>query len=311
MGDIKIGTRQSRLALAQTKLVTDMIRKSFPDLKLDVVQMTTAGDRIPLEKRQEVQGKALFTGDIETALKNGDVDIAVHSMKDMSNELEGGLTVGATPLRADARDALVTAEPGASLSALPHAAMVGTSSIRRKAQLRALRSDLSVLDVQGNIDTRLTKVGRLGFDGIVLAAAGLERLKETRRISYYFSVDEMVPAPCQGAIAVEMRHGDEEVRKVLSAIDNARVRAETTCERSFARALGGSCDIPAGANAALDSGNSITLVGVILSPDGGRAIRKRTSGKAELAESLGRQLAKDLLDDGGRELLKEGEARQA
>ena len=207
-------------------------------------------------------------------------------MKDLPNELAEGLTIGATPARGDVRDVLVARRDGTTISTLRSGAVLGTSSIRRKAQLRAMRSDISVVDLHGNVDTRLLKIERDNLDGIVIAAAGLERLGESRRVSQYFSPGEMVPAPCQGAIAVEMREGDAPMASVLSRIDNGAVRAETICERSFARALGSDCDVPAGASASM-VGGTVTLGAIILSPDGGRAVKGSAASEVADAEGLG------------------------
>jgi hydroxymethylbilane synthase len=300
---IRIGTRKSRLAMAQTAIVTRMIRSRFPEIQVEVVPMNTAGDRLPLERRAEVEGKAVFTEEIEIALIGGAIDLAIHSMKDLPNDLADGLTIGATPARGDVRDVLVAKKEGSTFSTLGRGAVIGTSSIRRRAQLRAMRDDISVVDLHGNVDTRLLRIERDDLDAIVLAAAGLERLGESRRVSHYFSPAEMVPAPCQGAIAVEMRDGDGYVGSILSGIDDERVRAETTCERSFARTLGGDCDVPAGASAAIDAG-TLTLNAIILSPDGGRIVKGSAASGFANAEGLGAQLARQLLSDGGGELLR-------
>ena len=304
MKSIRVGTRKSRLAMVQTDIVAGMIRSRFPEMQVEVVPMNTLGDRLPLEKRAEVEGKAVFTQDIEIALLGGAIDLAVHSMKDLPNQLDDGLTIGATPARGDVRDAMVAREDGRTISTLRSGAVIGTSSIRRKAQLRAMRSDISVVDLHGNVDTRLLRVEREeNLDGIVIAAAGLERLGESRRVSQYFSPLEMIPAPCQGAIAVEIREGDEYAREVLSGIDDERVRAETTCERSFARELGVDCDVPAGATATV-GGGTVTLHAIILSPDGGRVVRGSAASDLANAEGLGARLARQLLRDGGDELIR-------
>ncbi|MDA4113630.1 MAG: hydroxymethylbilane synthase [Thaumarchaeota archaeon] len=303
MKGIRIGTRKSRLAIAQTDIVTGMIRSRFPAIRVEVVPMNTAGDRLPLERRAEVEGKAVFTEEVEIALIGGAIDLAVHSMKDLPNELAEGLAIGATPARGDVRDVLVAKKDGSTISTLRRGAVIGTSSIRRKAQLRSMRDDISVVDLHGNVDTRLLRIERENLDAIVIAAAGLERLGESRRISQYFSPHEMVPAPCQGAIAVEVREEDEYVGSLLSGIDDERVRAETTCERSFARALGGDCDVPAGASAALDAG-TLKLSAIILSPDGGTIVKGSATSEVTNAEGLGTQLARQLLRDGGDELLR-------
>jgi len=194
--------------MVQTKIVVSLIHANHPSVEVEVVPVTTLGDRLPLEKRAEVEGKGAFTEDLEALLANGTVDVAVHSMKDLPMELGAGLVIAATPARADPRDALVSRE-GTTLGSLRHGATLGTSSLRRKAQLRALRGDLRVSDLHGNIDTRLRRMDELGIDGIVVAAAGLERLGRADRITQYFDIDELVPAPCQGTIALEAREDDQ------------------------------------------------------------------------------------------------------
>jgi hydroxymethylbilane synthase len=303
MEKIRVGTRRSRLAVVQTELVIELIGLRFPDLEIEPVPLSTLGDRLPPERRPEVEGKTAFTDEIDIALLEGEIDIAVHSMKDLPNEQKDGLAIGATPVRADPRDVLVSRSAGAPLAALRSGAVIGTSSIRRKSQLLAMRKDLRVIDLHGNVDTRLSRMESSGIDGIVIAAAGLERLGETCRISQYFSSEQMAPAPCQGAIAVEMREGDREVAAVLASVDDARVRTETACERSFAMTIGGDCDVPAGAIATLGAGG-LALTAAILSPDGSIVVRGSVASATEGAERLGDRLARQLLQDGGADILR-------
>lgn len=304
MRRIRVGTRRSRLATVQTDMVVKMIKASFEDVSIELIPTTTLGDRVPPERRGEEKGKAAFTEEIDDLLQKGRIDIAVHSMKDLPNQLLDGLVIGATPVRADPRDALVSRDGRSTIAELRPGAVIGTSSIRRKSQLRAMRRDLSPVDLHGNVDTRLVRMGERGLDGIVIAVAGLERLGETARISQYLSVEDMVPAPCQGAIAVEMREGDEGTGAILSRIDDEGVRAETSCERSFAAAIGGDCDVPAGACAAL-MGGGLTLWGVVLSPDGERVVKRSARSDVDHARSLGRELATELLENGGAEILRD------
>jgi hydroxymethylbilane synthase len=303
MKTIRIGTRRSRLATIQTQIVTDIIRLRYPGMQVEIVPLSTLGDRLPPRRRPEVEGKAAFTDEIDDLLLGGAIDLAVHSMKDLPNESKEGLVIGATPVRADPRDVLVTRVAGGVLSSLRSGAMIGTSSIRRKAQLLAMRKDLEVVDLHGNVDTRLSKMDKSDIDGIVIAAAGLDRLGESDRISEYFSSERMVPAPCQGAIAVEMREGDEETAAILASVDDKGVRAETICERSFAKSIGGDCDLPAGANAVL-AADRLTLTGAILSPDGTITVNGSLASAVEEAEALGDRLARRLLDSGGADILR-------
>lgn len=301
MRKIRIGTRKSKLAHAQTEFVEALIRSRLPDLDLEVVPMSTLGDRLLPEQRQGLAGKATFVEDIEDALLDHAIDMAVHSMKDLGMRTPRGLVIAATPVRADPLDALVSHNSGARLSELPEGATIGTSSSRRRAQLLAMRSDLKVVDLHGNVDTRLEKLERLGLDGIVLAVAGLERLGRASVISQRFGLNEMVPAPCQGAIAVETRE-DDDLASMLEAIENPQVRTETSSERSFASSLGVDCDLPAGALAQL-SGELLTLTAAIVSPDGSRLAKGSMTSSPTDAGGLGNRLAERLLEDGGREIL--------
>lgn len=302
MRKIKIGTRKSKLAIRQTEIVTGLIKSRFPQLQLEIIPLSTLGDRLPLEKRAETEGKAAFTEEIEASLMEGTIDVAIHSMKDIPNKIHKGLTIGATPVRADPRDVLVS-QSGRAFGELRSGAMIGTSSLRRKAQLLSMRRDISVVDLHGNVDTRLSKIGHSGIDGIVIAAAGLERLGESRRITQYFTLAEMVPAPAQGAIAVEIRKDDDQMANIVLAIDNRDVRAETTSERAFATALGLDCDVPAGACASLKK-NELRLTGSIASLDGREIIRGSLVSDRRGAEKLGRQLAAQLLQNGGEKILR-------
>jgi len=299
---LRIGTRTSRLARAQTGIVIEMLRTKFPALEIEVVPVTTMGDRLPDEKRAEVEGKGAFTEDLEALLQKGEVDAAVHSMKDLPTKLGGGLAIAATPVRADPRDALVSSH-GLSLAEMPEGAVVGTSSIRRKAQLMALRSDIELVDLHGNVETRLRRMGERGLDGIVLAAAGLRRLGEEGRITEYFSIEELVPAPCQGTIAVEIRAGDRGVGAAMKAIDDGDVRAVSTCERSFATRLGGDCDLPAGF-CATKEGERMRLVGAILSPDGKSVVKETSFEDAARPDEVGRRFAEKMLEMGGEAILE-------
>ena len=296
---MRIGARSSRLSRAQTSIVSDLIKKRFGDsLVLEFVPVKTLGDRLPPAAKQglgRAGEKGAFTGDLEALLLAGKIDVAVHSMKDLPSELTEGLELGATPSRSDPRDALV-AEGGGTLTTLPKGARVGTSSLRRKAQLLKMRRDLEVVELHGNVDTRLRRVdgGARDLDAIVLAVAGLERLGEVARISQTFSIEEMVPALGQGIIAVQMRRGDGDVAKVLAKIDDEATGLESACERAFALRLGADCNMPVGGCARL-SGQRITMVGMVAKEDGRDYRRRAMSGPRSGAASLGARLAEDLL----------------
>jgi len=302
---VRVGTRGSRLALAQTNAVLAMLSEKVPQLEVQIVTVRTAGDRLPPEKRGETDGKGAFTGDIEELLLKGELDFAVHSLKDLSVVLGGGLKIGATPPRGDPRDALVSVG-GVSFPELPAGSLVGTSSIRRKAQLLNLRRDLRMVDMHGNVETRMRKMGELGLGGVVLAAAGLERLSMGERIAQRFSVDELVPSAGQGTIAVEVRKDDDLVGRVVSEVNDEQTMRASECERAFARTIGGDCYVPAGAHAT-PNGRSMTLVGMIASPDG-RTVLKRSATSTDPV-GLGETLGEELLQLGGASMVKGGAVR--
>ncbi|MDG6925110.1 MAG: hydroxymethylbilane synthase [Nitrososphaerota archaeon] len=299
MRKLRIGTRGSRLALAQTHIVLDLLSQETPGLGAQIQVVKTTGDRLPPEKRGETDGKGAFTDEIESLLIRGRIDLAVHSMKDLSVEVGSGLVIAATPVRGDPRDALVTSG-GQGLADLRKGAILGTSSMRRRAQLLNMRNDLRLVDLHGNVETRISKMHRLGLDGVVLAAAGLDRLSLGDVITRRFSTDEVVPAAGQGTLAVEIREGDEELAKIVSRINDDRTMRASRCERAFARATGGDCYVPVGAYAA-DDGRSLTLTGMIASPDGEHLL-KRTMTATD-AEGLGETLALEMLQDGGAGIL--------
>ena len=295
---VRVGARSSRLSRAQTAIVSDLIKKRFGEsLSLEFVPVKTLGDRAPPKRNPGPAGeKGAFTGDIEALLLEGRIDIAIHSMKDLTSEQTEGLEIGATPPRRDPRDALVTSD-GRTVKTLLQGAKVGTSSLRRKAQLLKMRRDIEVVELHGNIDTRLRKVlpgGARELDAIVLAVAGLERIGEGKRISQIFSTDEMVPAVGQGIIAVQMRRGDSDVARVLRQIDDEVTGIESRCERAFAQRLGADCNVPVGGCARV-SGGSIRMVGMVSNEDGTGLMQKEIAGPCNQAAALGKRLAEELL----------------
>ncbi len=302
MTRLKIGTRGSKLSRAQTQTVVEMLSGRIPGLEIEVIPIKTLGDRLPPEKRSTVDSKTAFTGDIESLLLSGGVDAAVHSMKDLPVELRDGLKIAATPPRGDPRDALISLH-GEELRNLPPRATVGTSSLRRKAQLLNLRRDLSVIDLRGNVESRIQEMIRLSLDAIVLAAAGLERISEAQRIAQIFSTEEMVPAAGQATLAVEVRKGDDEIEKIIAKIDDEKTRLESECERAFVLRIGGDCYVPAGACARVNGG-SVKIVGMIASPDGSKVLKRTLVSPSRDAESLGRELAEEVLQLGGEKILR-------
>ncbi len=295
-----VGTRGSRLALAQAGLVVDMLRRESPGVEFVVVPMKTSGDAPLPEGPRAIDGKTAFTGEIDRELAAGRIDLAVHSMKDVPPAADEGLVVGATPARGDPRDALVSPS-GAFLHQLRRGARVGTSSVRRRSQLLAARGDIEVVELRGNVDTRLRKIEQEGLDGGVLALAGLERLGLGSRAAQVFGVEEMVPAVCQGTLAVKTRTGDD-VLELLGRIDDPDTRSSSECERAFAEELGGDCNVPLGAYASVDS-DRMRAVGLVADPRGTRTARATVEGGRGDPASLGRELAKKVKDAGGLEII--------
>lgn len=298
---VRIGARSSRLSRAQTSIVSELIKRRFGDsLTIQFVPVRTLGDRLtPSAKRAlgRAGEKGAFTGDLEALLLEGKIDIAVHSMKDLPSDPTEGLEIGATPPRSDPRDALVSGT-GGTIETLPRGAKVGTGSLRRRAQLMKMRRDLDVVELHGNVDTRLRRVaeGSAGeLDAVVLAVAGLERLGEGVKISQTFSIEEMVPALGQGTIAVQMRSGEGEIAKVLAGISDEATGLEAACERAFARRLGVDCNVPVGGCARV-SGSKITLVGMVAKEDGTDYRRRSLSGPRAKAASIGSRLADEFLE---------------
>jgi hydroxymethylbilane synthase len=297
---VRIGTRASALARAQVEGIKARLGALRPDLECRILPYTTTGDRILDKSLPEIGGKGLFTEEIELALLAGDIDIAVHSLKDLPVDYPPGLTLGALAEREDPRDVLVSARY-TTLEALPRAARVGTSSLRRGAQLLAIRQDLVLLPLRGNVDTRVRKAMEGDYEAIVLAAAGLLRLGRASAISSYFGPEEMLPAPGQGALAVQCRSDDEGTLALLKLIDHGPTRAAVTAERSFLKGLGGGCSAPIAALGQAQDGD-IELQGLVASKDGTKIVRVRGSGGDP--EELGKRLANEALARGARELLR-------
>jgi len=301
---IIIGTRGSQLALWQANWVKAEIENRYPALEVEIKVISTKGDRVldvSLPKLGE-QGKGLFTKELEDAILERRVDLAVHSLKDLPTELPAGLHIGAICEREDVRDALVARDSIRSFNELPDRAVIGTSSLRRQAQLRAARHDLVIEPVRGNVDTRLRKLGEGQFDAIVLAAAGLYRLGHADRITEHLSEDLMLPAVGQGALAIESRADDDEVNAIVRTLDHESTRLACTAERALLKGLGGGCLVPIAAHATIEAG-VMTLKGLVANPDGSEIVRGRKRGKREEAEVIGRQLAVELLARGAGSLL--------
>lgn len=295
MPKIILGTRGSQLARWQTDWVAARLRERVPDIEIGIEIITTQGDRVLDTPLPQIGDKGLFTREIENALLQGRVHAAVHSLKDLPTELPDGLMLAAICEREDVRDALVT-KHHCALRDLPHGARIGTSSLRRAAQLRAYRSDFQIVNLRGNVDTRLRKSAGDDYDAIVLAAAGLIRLGHANRIAEFLSLDVMLPAPGQGALAVEICADDADTCALVAMLDHAPTRAATDAERAFLRALGGGCQVPIAAFAQVD-GNSLHLRGLIANEDGTRIVRGEISGGVNAVELLGANLVKQLQKD--------------
>ena len=299
-----IGTRSSQLALWQADYVISRLQEKYPELKIEKRLMTTKGDRVLDAPLAKIGGKGLFTKELENAMLSGDIDIAVHSLKDMPVVVPEGLIITAITSREDPGDALVSPEYKI-FAALPAGAKVGTSSLRRKAQLLHARPDLDIRDLRGNVNTRLKKLEEEGFDGIILAAAGLKRLGFTDRITDILPKSMVLPAVGQGALAIEAREDAKEIREMLDFLDDKETRACTEAERAFLATVEGGCQVPVGVYALPDEEGGLKVEGVIASLDGARLYRDAVQGPAADCMKLGRQLAEKLLDAGGREILNE------
>ena len=302
---ITIGTRSSRLARRQAQRVAELIEAASPDAACHTVEFTTSGDRTLDRPIAEVGGKGVFTKELELALREHKIDVAVHSLKDLPVEDSPGLVIGAVCDREDARDVLVSANP-ITLDALPQGASVGTSSTRRTAQLLAARPDLRMAPIRGNVDTRVEKAKAGEYDAVVLAAAGLKRLGLESAIGQHLPLDVMLPAPGQGALAVQCREDDATILSLVGKVDDPACRGATRTERAFLAALGGGCSAPIGGYATCAGGGPdahLSFQGVIAAADGSHMIRCVADGTLREATMLGRQAAKIALDDGAKELL--------
>ena len=298
---LKIGTRQSLLALWQSNHIAACLRKQYPECEVVLKKIVTKGDRILDVPLAQIGGKGLFTKEIEEDLLSGEVDLAVHSLKDMPTVLPEGLCLTAITERANVGDAFVSNDY-ACFEELPLGALVGTSSLRRKAQLLAARPDLTIRDLRGNVDTRLRKLDEGLYDAVILAAAGLERLGHGDRIKAIIPSDVCLPAVGQGALAIECRTDDAEVRQMLDFLNDQPTVYATAAERAFLGLLEGGCQVPIGVHADVN-GEQIKIEAIIAALDGSTVLRDTIEGAAVDAVALGQKLGKKMLANGGQKIL--------
>ncbi len=298
---LRIATRKSALALWQAEHVAVLLRQQHPDIRVELVPTSTRGDEILDQPLATIGGKGLFLKELEVAMLEGRADLAVHSLKDVPSQLEPGFVLPAILPRADAADAFVSNDH-ADLMTLPRGARVGTSSLRRQAQLRALRPDLLLLDLRGNVGTRLGKLDAGDYDAIVLACAGLERLGLASRIRARLAAPDWLPAPGQAAIAIEAREGRPAVLTLLAALDDADTRLTISAERAMNQALGGSCTVPVGAWCVLGE-HGLHLRGMVGDPSNGRLLHAEAGGPNDQPIALGGRVAAALLEQGAGRLL--------
>lgn len=299
---IVIGSRKSRLALFQSNFVKDEIEKRFPHFHVSIHKMTTVGDRILDRPLSKIGDKGLFTKELEDALLSEKIDLAVHSLKDLPTELPGGLSVSAYCKREECRDCLVS-RGGVSLQDLAAGARIGTSSLRRKSQLMNLRPDFNVVDIRGNVETRLKKLSAENMDAIVMAAAGLLRLGLAKEITEIISPDVITPAAGQGIIAIESKSGRGDLESILLSLNDADSATLAMAERGLLGAFGGGCRAPVGAFATIE-GDQISLSAYVGSLDGGDVMRGAKVGPKTQSAEIGESLAREMLKDGAAGIIE-------
>lgn len=299
MARLRIGSRGSQLALWQANHIAALLRERGHQTEIEIIK--TTGDKILDVALAKVGTKGMFTKEIEEALAEGRVDLAVHSLKDLPTELPQGFEITAITRRENAQDVFCSTRYG-SIAELPKGARVGTSSLRRQAQLKAIRPDLEIHPLRGNVDTRLRKLAEGEYDAVILAAAGLSRLGKTELVKQVIPKDVICPAAGQGALGIEIRAGDAATRPCLTFLDDADARAATTCERALLNTLGGGCQVPIGAAAEVRTGR-LHLDAIVANPDGSKILRESRDG--DDPEKLGREVGESLLRSGGDAILDE------
>ncbi|MBD2258902.1 hydroxymethylbilane synthase [Pseudanabaena sp. FACHB-2040] len=303
---VRIVSRKSQLALIQTHWVRDELQKHFPNFTFEVQTMETQGDKVLDVSLSKIGDKGLFTQELEDTMLRGDTDFAVHSLKDLPTRLPQGLMLGCITERENPADALVVHEKhkDKTLATLPEGAVIGTSSLRRLAQLRHHYPHLSFKDIRGNLNTRLRKLDEGGYDAIILAAAGLNRMDMSDRIHEILPSEISLHAVGQGALGIECREGDEEILALLKVLSHAPTTARCLAERAFLRELEGGCQVPIGVNTVLE-GDTLTLTGVVASLDGQRLVKNAVQGSTSEAEDIGIRLARQLRAEGAQPILDE------
>jgi hydroxymethylbilane synthase len=307
--ELRIGTRGSQLALYQANWVKEKLVQTHPPLKVTLITIKTTGDKIQDAPLAKIGGKGLFVKEIEEALIQGRIDLAVHSIKDVPTELPESLHLSAITKREDPRDVFISKD-GTLLKDLPQRAKIGTSSLRRQAQLLHFRGDLELIPLRGNLDTRLKKLERMNLDGIVLAMAGVKRLGFEARITEVFPIEISLPAIGQGALGIETRKEDKGVEERIHFLNDPESAIAISAERSFLKRLGGGCQVPIAAFAKIVDSN-LRIDGLVGTTDGKRLVKHHLEGPAEEAESLGNELAEILLGKGAKEILEEVYQRSA
>ena len=298
---VNIGTRGSVLALWQANWVRSQLLRMYPQTQVEIVKIKTTGDKILDVPLAQVGGKGLFVKEIETALLEKRVDLAVHSMKDMPAEIPPGLCIGVVPERENPRDVLISRN-GHKFDELPQGARIGSSSLRRGAQVRHARPDMTVHGLRGNLDTRLKKLETEGLDAIILAAAGVHRLGLQDRITEYMPESMMLPAIGQGALSIEIREKDDAIKKLIAPLEHRETRMAVDCERAFLARLEGGCQVPIAGQAKV-SADRVEMTGMVAEIDGSVLIHETVAGPVERRVALGEELADRLLERGGKEIL--------
>ena len=298
---ITIGTRSSKLALWQANHIKEELLKIYPDLEINLKEIKTKGDHITDVALSKIGGKGLFTKEIEDALLKNEIDLAAHSLKDLPTKLPDSLKIGAILKREDPHDVLISKNKTKFKDLLPES-FVGTSSLRRTAQLKHIRQDLEYIELRGNLDTRIRKLEEGHYDAIVLAYAGVKRLGFHTLVTEHFRPDEILPAVGQGALAIEIRENDPKIEKLISKLNHNETFLISICERAFLETLQGGCQVPIGAYSEIEDGK-IILHGIIASLDGKKIVRDKVTGDLNDAKNIGIKLGEMLLQNGGEEIL--------